>query len=93
MSNNDEGSVVSVTERGQATIPKDLREKYGIDAPGKVRVRENEDGEIVIEPVPSLSEMRGAASGEWRGTDGLREGRAADEERDERLREAAGDEP
>ncbi len=85
MSKSDEGEVVSISAKGQATIPKEFRERHGIDAPGKVRVRENDAGEIVVEPVPSIREMRGAASGEWRGTDALQEGRATDEERDERL--------
>lgn len=82
---NDEGTVVSVSEKGQATIPKEFREKHGIDAPGKVRVRENDDGELVVEPVPSLRGMRGAASSDWPGTKLLREGRESDRERDERL--------
>ena len=92
MSNDDAGEVVSVTAKGQATIPKKLRQKHGIDAPGKVRLRENEEGEIVVEPVPSIREMRGAASAGWSGTEILRESRAADEERDERLRGAVEEE-
>lgn len=92
MSKTDGGEVVSVSEKGQATIPKRLREKHGIDTPGKVRVRENEDGEIVVEPVPSLSEMRGAASDDWQGTALLRESRERDAERDERLNRDRGDE-
>lgn len=92
MSKNTEGMVVSISEKGQATIPKKLREKHGIDTPGKVRVRENEEGEIVVEPVPSIREMRGAASSEWRGTELLHDGRARDEKRDERLRRADTDE-
>lgn len=86
MSKNEEGEVVSISEKGQATIPKRLREKHGIDTPGKVRVMENEDGEIVVEPVASIRGMRGAASNDWRGTELLREGRATDERRDDRLR-------
>ena len=93
MSKSEEGEVVSVSEKGQATIPKELREKHGITTPGKVRVRENEDGEIVVEPVPSLREMRGAAADDWRGTELLEEGRAPDEDRDERLRGTGGREP
>jgi len=82
----DDGAVVSISRKGQATIPKRLREKHGIETPGKVRVRENEDGDIVVEPVASVREMRGAASGNWRGTELLAESREADEERDRRLR-------
>lgn len=92
MSNEERGEVVSITGKGQATIPKKLRQKHGIDAPGKVRVRENEDGELVIEPVPSIREFRGAASAEWAGTELLREGRAVDEGRDDRLRRSVDEE-
>lgn len=80
------GFVVSVSEKGQATIPKELREKHGIDAPGKVRIRENQDGDVVVEPVGGLTEMRGAASDDWAGTDLLAEERERDRARDERLR-------
>lgn len=56
---NDEMRIVSVTEKGQATIPKHLREKHGIRAPGRVKFVENEDGEIVVRPVGSMREFRG----------------------------------
>jgi len=83
--NGEEGVVVSVSEKGQATIPKELREAHGIRTPGKVRIRENEAGEIVVEPVPSLREFRGAAETEGPGTELLREGRERDRERSDRL--------
>jgi len=51
--------VVSVTEKGQATIPKQFREKYGISAPGRVKFVENEAGEMVVRPVGSMREFRG----------------------------------
>lgn len=50
-------TIVRVTSKGQATLPKELRDKLGIEAPGRVSVRE-EDGRIVIEPVRSLAELR-----------------------------------
>ena len=56
---NGEERIVSVTEKGQATIPKRLREKHGIPAPGRVKFVENEDGEIVVRPVGSMREFRG----------------------------------
>ncbi|MFP8951433.1 AbrB/MazE/SpoVT family DNA-binding domain-containing protein [Natrialbaceae archaeon A-arb3/5] len=61
MSSNTTGEerIVSVTEKGQATIPKQLREKHGIPAPGRVKFVENEDGEIVVHPVGSMREFRG----------------------------------
>ncbi|MDY7082957.1 MAG: AbrB/MazE/SpoVT family DNA-binding domain-containing protein [Halobacteria archaeon] len=54
--------VVSVTENGQATIPKKFRDKLGVDPPAKVLFRETDEGEIVVERVPSPGEMRGFAA-------------------------------
>ncbi|WP_458191121.1 AbrB/MazE/SpoVT family DNA-binding domain-containing protein [Haladaptatus sp. NG-WS-4] len=51
--------VVRISRKGQATIPKSLREKYGIEIPGRVRFRE-EDGELVVEPVPTPNERFGS---------------------------------
>lgn len=84
MSKTDEDSdkkVVSVSEKGQATIPKELRKRHGISTPGKVRIRENDDGEIVVEPVPSLRAFRGAAETGRSGTEILREERERDRRR------------
>lgn len=53
---------VSVSPNGQATIPKEFRDRLGIEAPGRVRFRETEDGEIVIERVPTVDEMKGFAA-------------------------------
>jgi len=50
--------VIRVTEKGQATIPNELREKFGIETPGKVYIHE-EDGKIVVEPLPSVEDMEG----------------------------------
>ncbi|MCA1812713.1 MAG: AbrB/MazE/SpoVT family DNA-binding domain-containing protein [Halobacteriales archaeon] len=50
-------AIVRVTSKGQATLPKELREKFGIKAPGEVEVRE-QDGRIVIEPVRTLAQAR-----------------------------------
>ena len=54
-----EEHIVSVTEKGQATIPKQFREKHGISAPGRVKFVETEDGEIVVRPIGSMREFRG----------------------------------
>ena len=59
---DSEKEVVAVTKHGQATIPKQFREKLGITAPGKVLFREAEDGTIVVENVRSPGEMRGFAA-------------------------------
>ena len=52
-----EGRVVNVTKKGQATIPKKLREKYGIRKKALV-VGINEG--ILLKPVPDPSEERGS---------------------------------
>ena len=49
--------VVSVTKKGQATIPKRLRRKYGIK--DKVLIEEDEKG-IVLKPLPSPDEDFGS---------------------------------
>ena len=87
-SNGSEKEIVAVTKHGQATIPKRFREKLEIEAPGKALFRETEDGEIIVEQVRSLSEMRGFAARSEASTDKsaseiLREKREQDrEERD-----------
>ena len=82
MSGADNGTTVSVTSKGQATIPKEFRDKLDIDTPGRVRFIENADGEIVIRPVTRPSELRGALASEVdRGksaTEQLREERERD---------------
>lgn len=60
MSDADDGTTVTVTSKGQATIPKEFREKLRIDAPGRVRFVETEDGDVVVKPVKRPSEIRGA---------------------------------
>ena len=61
-SNTKEPKVVRVSQKGQATIPKGLREKFGIETPGEVFVYE-ERGRIIIEPVPSPDELHGIHAG------------------------------
>lgn len=77
-------SIIKVTTKGQATIPKKLREEFGISAPGRVKMDATEDG-IIVEPVRSLDEMERelrerAANREKSGVDILRESRSADNE-------------
>lgn len=81
MSDAEGGTTVTVTSKGQATIPKEFRDKLHIDTPGRVRFVENEEGEIVIRPVKRPSEIRGALAtseaeeGEQTATEMLREDR------------------
>jgi AbrB family looped-hinge helix DNA binding protein len=63
--------VIRVSRKGQATIPKDLRERFDIETPGKVLIRE-EDGKIVVEPLPSVEEMQGVHAGRYEQGDVLR---------------------
>jgi AbrB family looped-hinge helix DNA binding protein len=91
---NSEKEVVSVTKHGQATIPKRFREKLGVEAPGKVRFRETDEGDVIVEQVRSPGEMRGFAArneprSEKPATQILREKR--DEDRDERDARFQGD--
>jgi antitoxin PrlF len=62
-SSTNEPTVVRVSQKGQATIPKGIREKFGIETPGEVFVYE-EQGRIIIEPVPSPDELHGIHAGE-----------------------------
>ncbi|PSQ04588.1 AbrB/MazE/SpoVT family DNA-binding domain-containing protein [Halobacteriales archaeon QS_6_71_20] len=62
-SNSCDPAVVRVSEKGQATIPKALREKFGIEAPGKVFVYEA-DGRVVLEPVLSMADLHGIHAGD-----------------------------
>jgi len=93
-------NVVRVSQKGQATIPKPLREKFGIDTPGEVFIYE-EGERIVVEPVPSLEELGGIHASTDRDCGEMiekvrehkREEIERDEERIDRLRSSgSGDE-
>jgi antitoxin PrlF len=81
--------VVSVTRKGQATIPKDLREKFGIE--NRVLVVETDEG-ILFKPLPrpeddfgSLKELfNGKTAGEI-----LEEARTQDRMREKKMLEGA----
>jgi AbrB family looped-hinge helix DNA binding protein len=64
ISNTNGGTIVRVSKKGQATIPKELRERFGIDTPGRVFIHE-EDGKIVVEPLPSVEELQGIHAGRY----------------------------
>ncbi len=86
MADAEEGTTVTVTSKGQATIPKEFRDKLHIDTPGRVRFVENERGEIVIRPVKRPSELRGALASEdeerdQSATELLREERERDKQK------------
>jgi AbrB family looped-hinge helix DNA binding protein len=84
-SNTKEPEIVRVSQKGQATIPKTLREKFGIETPGEVLVYE--DGtRLIIEPIPSPDELHGIHAGEHEPgelLDEVRELKAEEQEREE----------
>ncbi len=53
---------VSVTRKGQITIPVELRRKFGIEEGAKVEVVEEESG-IVIRKLPSIFDLAGSGAG------------------------------
>lgn len=83
-SNTDTGEIIRVSKKGQATIPKELRERFGIETPGKVHIHE-EGGKIVVEPLPSVEAMQGVHAGRYeKGTvlEHLREMKEEDKHRE-----------
>lgn len=48
----------SITSKGQITLPKEFRDKLGLDVLGKAQISMSKRGEIVIRPAKSLSEIR-----------------------------------
>ena len=50
--------VHSITSKGQITIPKEFREKLGLDKLGKASLEVNERNEIVITQPKSLAQVR-----------------------------------
>lgn len=62
-SSRTESKVVRVSQKGQATVPKGLREKFRIERLGEVFVYEERE-RIIIEPVPSPDDLHGIYAGE-----------------------------
>lgn len=86
---DENGTVVDVSRTGRITIPEELRERLDTETPGRVLVREA-DGTIVVEPLPSVEELRGVHAGRYEEgevLEHLREMDAEDRrlERDERV--------
>jgi AbrB family looped-hinge helix DNA binding protein len=48
----------SITSKGQITIPKEFREKLGLDKIGKATLRLSDKGEIILTPPMTLHEVR-----------------------------------
>jgi AbrB family looped-hinge helix DNA binding protein len=79
--------VVSVTKKGQATIPKDLRERFGVG--DRVLVVETDEG-ILFKPLPRPEDEFGSLKELFEGKTAreiLDEARAQDRMREKRLLE------
>jgi AbrB family looped-hinge helix DNA binding protein len=79
--------LVSVTKKGQATIPKDLREKFGVR--DRVLVVETEEG-ILFKPLPRPEEDFGSLRELFKGKTAreiLEEARMQDRIRERKLLE------
>lgn len=80
---------VTVTRSGQATIPKEIREKLDIPVPGKVRFVLDEEGNVVVKKIPRPSELKGmgakTSDEQFPGTSRLRAERERENDREERL--------
>jgi len=79
--------VVSVTKKGQATIPKDLREKFGVI--NRVLVVETEEG-ILFKPLPQPEDEFGSLKdifGKKTAKEVLNEARTHDRMREKKLLE------
>ena len=48
----------SITSKGQITIPREFREKLGLDKIGKATLYLNDKGEIVLTPPKTLDDVR-----------------------------------
>jgi len=92
MSKTESEKVVSVSSRGQATIPKEFREELGIDTPGRVKFIRTDAGEIVVRPIHSVTDLRGVLAGKTdeqghSATERLQEEREADDASEAALRQ------
>jgi len=91
MSKTESEKVVSVSSRGQATIPTEFREELGIDTPGRVKFVRTEEGDIVVRPIHSVTDLRGILKGKTddqgrSATERLQEERQADNASEAALR-------
>lgn len=92
MNKAESEKVVSVSSRGQATIPKEFREELDIDTPGRVKFVRTEEGEIVVRPIHSVTDLRGVLEGKTdeqgrSAVERLREEREQDKDSEEELRQ------
>lgn len=87
----EEVIVVSVTKKGQATIPKKIREKYRIK--DKALLVEEDERGILLKPLPSPADGFGSLKHlfpDKTARELVEEGRREDYEREKRLLRLAG---
>jgi antitoxin PrlF len=48
----------SITSKGQITIPKEFRDRLGLDKIGKATIGMNDKGEVVLTPPKNLKDIR-----------------------------------
>lgn len=87
----EESKLMMVTQKGQATIPKELRDAFDIGAPGRVTMEATDDG-ILVKRVPTPAELTGELAGVTdeqgrSGVEALRAERRADAEAEEHPRD------
>lgn len=91
MSKVESEKVVSVSARGQATIPKEFRDELGIDTPGRVKFARTDDGDVVVRAIRSVKDLRGVLKGKTdeqgrSAVERLRADREQDQASEEELR-------
>lgn len=87
-SSTSEPEIIRVSQKGQATIPQRLREKFGIDTPGEVLIYEDE-GRIIVEPLPPAEDLHGIHAGEHEPGEVLAKVREINDEEKQREEETA----
>ncbi|MDG6914122.1 MAG: AbrB/MazE/SpoVT family DNA-binding domain-containing protein [Nitrososphaerota archaeon] len=84
-------AVVTVTRKGQATIPKKMRERHGIGR--KALVEDTEEG-VLLKPLPSPSMEKGSLRSAFKGKSSkevMGDVRRAESTREKGLLEGGGD--
>lgn len=84
-----EEAIVTVTKKGQATIPKKLRERHKIGK--KVLVIDTEQG-VLLRPVPSPLDEKGSIKKFFKGTTSgqlIKEARSEEGKKEKRLLHAS----
>ena len=78
--------IMSITEKGQVVIPKELREKHGIEVNGEVIVTEV-SGHIAVLPAPKdpIEALKGSLKLRQPVADIIQEFRRAETKRDQKL--------